>query len=1477
MKHIVHNLKKLNTLLLLLALMGVSERGWGQATYVLCTSSSDLTAGSKYLIVSSQSNGTARVMGYQSTNNRPQATNSVTISSGSITTVVATSIDDLTRGYELTLGGTSGAWTFQDPLYSNDYLKATSSSSNNLRTTSGIATWTVTFSSNAAVMTCITGSFSRNILRYNSSSSLFSCYSSGQASVYLFKKVEASNDQTSKVESPNEQIATGNIVSTATSSSSAVETFKFKISDLATADALPTKVTQVKITKTGTAILNTTVAGAQLFDGVTQITTGTPVITANDITFPITSGNLDIATNSSREITLKVWLSSTVTDNSTLTFSVPQSSHGFTADATGSGFATDFGAAVTGNAMTIRVAASKLLFTTAPSTSACPNTNLATPPVVKATDVNGNTDSDYTGAIDLTNSGSIIMTGYQVAEASLGVASFPNLQFTATGNVTLTANAMGLTSSSPTASIAISVGNVASPAASNGNTQSVLTWTNPASCSDEIMIIAKAGSAVTASPSGDGTAYTANLAFGSGTPYDGGFVVYKGSTSSQTVTGLTNGTIYHFTFFTRKGTFWSSGTTTTATPALSSSTTDHFRTRATGNWNSTDTWQSSADGTTNWINATLTPTSAANTITILNGHTVTVTASVTVDQVTVNSGGQITVNSSQTLTIANGADLIDLSVTGTIENKGTLSLTGAANFESGSIFRWNQNGGSLNNSNITWGKGSTVEITGAVSTSPTNLSQSFHNFTWDCSGQSSWLSLSLTSSFAVNGDLKILSTGGGSVGVVFASSTNRTYNIGGDFIIDGGKVELTNGTGIVTMNIAGNLELTSNLLNLLDLGWSDGNPSGDYRSILYLSGNLSIGNGSTLTCSDYEAHDDYGNIVFEKQGIQTFTNNGNLSWIDFDIDQGSTLLLNSNLDLGSGQTYYEYNHVNVMNGGTLNFNGFNVTDNSTGEGGFEVFNGGTLIITSADGIATDGSNGNIQVGYPTYNTGANYVYSGTTPQTTGDGLPATVNNLTVSGTSDLTLSNAGLLTVAGNLVIGSTAKLTIGTAQSVSVTGNLTNSRGDNGLVIKSGSSGTGSLIHNTAGVGATVERYISGSWSTTTSGWHQISSPVAAQALSAFETTGANNGYDLYGWDEPNNIWKNYKDASFATWNGSDNFNVGQGYMISYEANQTKTFTGALNVSNFTKTNLSASSGNNGFWHLLGNPFASAIKWNDGNWALTNVAGTAKVWNELNKSYSDIVANGIIPSAQGFMIQVANGTNSLTIPTASRVHSAAAWNKSADLDHIILKVYETASNSAQESKIFINPMATANFDFDFDSRFLPGYAPQFYSEAGGEKLSTNSLPFISTETVIPLGFVKNDANSFSLEFIQAIPGYTTYLTDKKMNKVINLDMNPVYSFTAAPGDDASRFSLHFASVGLGETPTTQSVLAYYHDGALYVNNTEAGAEIMLFGISGQLLKQQTATAGLNTLQAGKLSAGVYVVRVQSAAGTYSSKVIVTR
>ncbi|HDQ15468.1 MAG TPA: lamin tail domain-containing protein [Bacteroidetes bacterium] len=115
--------------------------------------------------------------------------------------------------------------------------------------------------------------------------------------------------------------------------------------------------------------------------------------------------------------------------------------------------------------------------------------------------------------------------------------------------------------------IVFSPQDVSGAGAISGNTTVDVVWTNPAACYDEILVVAKTGS-ITVTPSGDGSAYTANANFGAGTNLgSANYCVYKGTGNSITVTGLTNGMNYCFKIHTRSGTSWSSGVEVCAVPA----------------------------------------------------------------------------------------------------------------------------------------------------------------------------------------------------------------------------------------------------------------------------------------------------------------------------------------------------------------------------------------------------------------------------------------------------------------------------------------------------------------------------------------------------------------------------------------------------------------------------------------------------------------------------------------------------------------------------------------------------------------------------------------------------------------------------------------------------------------------------------------------------------------------------------------------
>ena len=173
--------------------------------------------------------------------------------------------------------------------------------------------------------------------------------------------------------------------------------------------------------------------------------------------------------------------------------------------------------------------------------------------------------------------------------------------------------------------------------------------------------------------------------------------------------------------------------------------------------------------------------------------------------------------------------------------------------------------------------------------------------------------------------------------------------------------------------------------------------------------------------------------MFKKAGTQGFTSGGSVgSSIGFTVNSGATL-----------------------NAGT----------SVIGGGSFTLSSGAGLMIGSAVGITTSGATGNVQSTTRTFSNGANYIYSGGAAQVTGNGLPTTVNDLTINNAAGVTLSANvtvnGVLTLAnGAFGIGANT-LTVNDGSSVgsgsltsAATGTVSFAQGSAGQAVLPGTFG---------------------------------------------------------------------------------------------------------------------------------------------------------------------------------------------------------------------------------------------------------------------------------------------------------------------------------------------------------------------------------------------------------------------------------------
>ncbi len=242
------------------------------------------------------------------------------------------------------------------------------------------------------------------------------------------------------------QPAAKNISSLDDTQGEAEDVFVITIEDQGSGDGLPTKVTNIRVKPytTNTADWTDAIQGVFVDDGSDFVYPTSTEITDTYIDLSFDNTQLNVNDGESVDVTLYVYLNTSVVDGQILSFMVDADAHGFTADALGSGFASPFLLGdFNSNNITINVDANKLSITQQPSDV---NVDAVMSPamVVAFTDANGNIDVDYSGdgyGINLTTTGTFAGSATIAVDATNGVSTFNNIVFSAEGSdITITAN-----------------------------------------------------------------------------------------------------------------------------------------------------------------------------------------------------------------------------------------------------------------------------------------------------------------------------------------------------------------------------------------------------------------------------------------------------------------------------------------------------------------------------------------------------------------------------------------------------------------------------------------------------------------------------------------------------------------------------------------------------------------------------------------------------------------------------------------------------------------------------------------------------------------------------------------------------------------------------------------------------------------------------------------------------------------------------
>ena len=432
-------------------------------------------------------------------------------------------------------------------------------------------------------------------------------------------------------------------------------------------------------------------------------------------------------------------------------------------------------------------------------------------------------------------------------------------------------------------------------------------------------------------------------------------------------------------------------------------------------------------------------------------------------------------------------------------------------------------------------------------------------------------------------------------------------------------------------------------------------------------------------------------------------------------------------------------------------------------------------------------------------------------------------------------------------------KITIEEGATLTITG-LIGCADAEKLIIKEG----GQLIHNNAGVKATLEKEIEG-YGSTNDAWYTISSPLVGNvALSDVEgLIPTNKNYDLYRYDEPTSVWQNVKESS----NNFTSLESGRGFLYANKYDVTLSFSGELNGDDvnyyLTKTDDITLSG----FHLIGNPFAHNIYKGEG--AAIEDKNLATGYYTLSNSgaWGVKISNEtpIVPG-QGILVKTLQ-EGDIKIKKTNIPSSQKSSN-----DIISVKV----KNSNYEDNAFVlfddgEPLEKINHqNQDIPMIYIPidnvNYAIAMLDD------DVKEIPLSFKAATMGEYTISVNSDNKDLDYIYLVDNQTGNVTDMLVDE---------YTFVATTNDNPDRFVIKLYDVNSIDEVDNNNSNIYVNNGELLVDNIKGLAVIDIYDIVGRNMLSFETSQNQVRYSISDIVSGVYIIRIIDDNGIKANKIIV--